>query len=152
MRDYFFRRLKKAVKKIIKKDAREFNIYMETIKLSKLKSGQEGRIAKVNAEGYLRRRLYDMGATAGAKVKYIKKAPLGDPIEINLRGYSLSLRRTEADFIEVMLDEENKAEGLNAQTDNITEKINVGSEKLYKNDNGKPSLNKKDKNERKRTR
>ena len=58
--------------------------------------GETGTIKTVSGEGKIRRRLFDMGVTPGAQVPLIKKAPLGDPIEINLRGYELSLRKTEA--------------------------------------------------------
>lgn len=76
------------------------------INLSALKEGQDARIVKVTATGEIRRHLYDMGATTGASVKFIKKAPLGDPIEILLRGYSLSLRKSEADNIIVRIADE----------------------------------------------
>ena len=58
--------------------------------------GETGTIKTVSGEGKIRRRLFDMGVTPGAQVTLRKKAPLGDPIEINLRGYELSLRKTEA--------------------------------------------------------
>ena len=58
--------------------------------------GETGTIETVSGEGKIRRRLFDMGVTPGAQVTLRKKAPLGDPIEINLRGYELSLRKTEA--------------------------------------------------------
>ncbi len=58
--------------------------------------GETGAIKTVSGEGKIRRRLFDMGGTPGAQVTLRKKAPLGDPIEINLRGYELSLRKTEA--------------------------------------------------------
>jgi Fe2+ transport system protein FeoA len=53
----------------------------------------------VNGEGMLRRRLFDMGITPGASIIMKKVAPLGDPIEINVRGYELSLRKSEASQI-----------------------------------------------------
>ncbi len=58
--------------------------------------GETGIIKSVSGEGKLRRRLFDMGVTPGAEVTLRKKAPLGDPLEINLRGYELTLRKTEA--------------------------------------------------------
>lgn len=58
--------------------------------------GETGTIKTVSGEGKIRRGLFDMGVTPGAQVTLRKKAPLGDPIEINLRGYELSLRKTEA--------------------------------------------------------
>lgn len=71
------------------------------ITLSMLKPGQKGRVKKVAAQGELKRRLYDMGCTSGAQVEFVKKAPLGDPIEIVLRGYRLSLRKSEADMVTI---------------------------------------------------
>ena len=69
--------------------------------LSDLKVGDSGKVVKVNGEGAIRRRLFDMGITPGVEIYFRKKAPLGDPIEINLRGYELSLRKADADMIEV---------------------------------------------------
>lgn len=67
--------------------------------------GESGTIKKVNGEGKIRRRLFDMGLTPGANVYLRKKAPLGDPIEITLRGYELSLRKDEAVNVEVEVEE-----------------------------------------------
>ena len=61
--------------------------------------GETGLIKKVEGEGKLRRRLFDMGVTPGAIVTLRKKAPLGDPIEVTIRGYELSLRKQEASLI-----------------------------------------------------
>lgn len=58
--------------------------------------GESGKIVKINAEGKIKRRLFDMGVTPGALVTLKKVAPLGDPIEVSLRGYDLSLRKDEA--------------------------------------------------------
>ena len=58
--------------------------------------GEAGRVRLVSCEGKVRRRLFDMGVTPGADVVMRKKAPLGDPIEITIRGYELTLRRDEA--------------------------------------------------------
>ena len=76
-------------------------------KLDEFKVGETGLIVKVEGEGRLRRRLFDMGVTPGAKVYLRKKAPLGDPIEINIRGYELTLRKSEAQLV-VLEMEENK--------------------------------------------
>ena len=57
----------------------------------------------MTGEGRIRRRLFDMGVTPGAELTMRKKAPLGDPIEITVRGYELTLRKTEAEFVEVEL-------------------------------------------------
>lgn len=69
--------------------------------LSDFSIGESGKIKSVNGEGRIRRRLFDMGVTPGAELIMRKKAPLGDPIEITLRGYELTLRKTEAACVEV---------------------------------------------------
>lgn len=61
--------------------------------------GETGLIKKVEGEGRLRRRLLDMGVTPGADVYLRKKAPLGDPLEITIRGYELTLRKSEAELV-----------------------------------------------------
>ena len=68
-------------------------------KLSEFDIGETGRIKIVEGEGRVRRRLFDMGITPGAEVFLRKKAPLGDPIEVTLRGYELTLRKNEASFV-----------------------------------------------------
>ena len=72
--------------------------------LSRMEIGESGVIVKVSGEGAIRRRLFDMGVTPRAKVFFRKKAPLGDPIEITLRGYELTLRKAEAAFVEVEVE------------------------------------------------
>lgn len=74
---------------------------METTTLDKLPLGQEAIIAKVGGE---RRRLLDMGLTPRTRVMVRKRAPLGDPLEISLRGYELTLRAEEAAKITVTLE------------------------------------------------
>lgn len=69
--------------------------------LSDFTVGESGIIAKVNGEGRIRRRLFDMGITPQAEVRMRKKAPLGDPIEVTVRGYELTLRNVEAACVEV---------------------------------------------------
>lgn len=71
--------------------------------LKNLKPGQEGTVVSIGEKGASRRRIMDMGVTPGAIVKVIKVAPLGDPIEINIRGYELSLRKDEAAQIQIAL-------------------------------------------------
>ena len=68
-------------------------------KLTDFAIGESGVITKVEGEGKIRRRLFDMGVTNGASVMLRKKAPLGDPIEINIRGYELTLRKAEASCV-----------------------------------------------------
>ena len=74
--------------------------------LKNFKVGQKGVIKKVNGEGKIRRRLFDMGVTPGASVVMKKKAPLGDPIEVTIRGYELTLRKDEAELVEMEVEEE----------------------------------------------
>lgn len=61
-----------------------------------LKPGEEGKVVMIGCKGALKRRIMDMGVTPGTTIKVIKIAPLGDPIEVNIRGYELSLRKEEA--------------------------------------------------------
>ncbi len=58
-------------------------------------------VIKLNGTGKLRRRIMDMGITKGLEIKVVKIAPLGDPMELNVRGYELSIRKNEAESIEV---------------------------------------------------
>jgi Fe2+ transport system protein FeoA len=74
-------------------------------KLDEIKVGESGLIKKVEGEGRLRRRLFDMGVTPGATVYLRKKAPLGDPLEITIRGYELTLRKTEANLVVLEMEE-----------------------------------------------
>ncbi len=67
--------------------------------LSEFSIGEKGVIKAVSGEGRVRRRLFDMGVTPGAEVLLRKRAPLGDPIEVTIRGYELTLRKSEADFV-----------------------------------------------------
>ena len=69
--------------------------------LAMLKPGEYGRITKMGAIGPIKRRLMDMGVLVGEKVKVEKIAPLGDPIEVTIKSYSLSLRKKEAEGISV---------------------------------------------------
>ena len=68
-------------------------------RLDEFKIGETGLIKKVEGEGRLRRRLFDMGVTPGAKVYLRKKAPLGDPLEVTIRNYELTLRKSEASLV-----------------------------------------------------
>ena len=72
---------------------------MKTI--SSIKCGETVTIVKHHGEGAVRRRIMDMGITKGAEVFVRKVAPLGDPIEVNVRGYELSIRKADAETIEV---------------------------------------------------
>ena len=63
--------------------------------------GETGVVKRVSGEGKIKRRLFDMGITPGAEVYMRKRAPLGDPIEVTVRGYELSVRKADAAMIEV---------------------------------------------------
>ena len=75
-------------------------------RLDEFKIGETGLIKKVEGEGRLRRRLFDMGVTLGATVYLRKKAPLGDPLEVTIRGYELTLRKTEASLVYLEVKED----------------------------------------------
>ena len=72
---------------------------MKTLK--DVKIGGTAKVVKIHGEGPVRRRIMDMGITKGVEIYVRKAAPLGDPIELNLRGYELSLRKSDAEMIEV---------------------------------------------------
>ena len=73
--------------------------------LNNFSIGEEGIVKRVSGEGRIKRRLFDMGITPGAKVYLRKKAPLGDPLEVTIRGYELTLRKNEAENITVEVEE-----------------------------------------------
>jgi ferrous iron transport protein A len=72
---------------------------MKTLK--DIKVGKKATVVKVHGSGALKRRIMDMGITKGVEIYIRKVAPLGDPIEMNLRGYELSLRKADAEMVEV---------------------------------------------------
>ncbi len=67
--------------------------------LDKFEIGESGVVKSIGGDGKIRRRLFDMGVTPGAKIYMRKRAPLGDPIEVTIRGYELTLRKTEAEAV-----------------------------------------------------
>lgn len=69
--------------------------------LDQLRPGQRARVIKIAGTGAIRRRLMDMGMIRGTEVEVLRTAPLGDPVEYRLLGYHLSLRKTEAQMVEV---------------------------------------------------
>ncbi len=69
--------------------------------LKEIKVGETAKVVKLHGEGAVKRRIMDMGLTKGVEVRVRKVAPLGDPIEITVRGYELSLRKADAEMIEV---------------------------------------------------
>jgi len=72
---------------------------MQTLK--DIKCGNTVKVVKLHGEGPVKRRIMDMGITKGSEVYVRKVAPLGDPIEVNVRGYELSIRKEDAEKIEV---------------------------------------------------
>ncbi len=71
--------------------------------LNELKPGQECRVVKVNVGGVTGQRLLDMGLVPGTQIKIVRNAPLVDPVDLQLRGYHLSMRHSEARGVEVIL-------------------------------------------------
>jgi ferrous iron transport protein A len=69
--------------------------------LDQLTTGQRAKVMGIGGEGPVRRRIMDMGVVKGVEVEMVKASPLGDPVEYRVRGYSLSLRKSEAQLIEV---------------------------------------------------
>ncbi len=69
--------------------------------LKDVKVGKSARVVKLHGEGALKRRIMDMGITKGVEVRVRKVAPLGDPIELTVRGYELTLRKSDAEMIEI---------------------------------------------------
>lgn len=72
---------------------------MKTLRQAKI--GETVKVVKLHGEGAVKRRIMDMGITKGVEITVRKVAPLGDPVEVNVRGYELSLRKADADMIEV---------------------------------------------------
>ena len=72
---------------------------MKTLKQAKV--GDTVTVVKLNGEGAVKRRIMDMGITKGVTVYVRKVAPLGDPVEVNVRGYELSIRKADAEMIEI---------------------------------------------------
>ena len=72
---------------------------MKTIREEKI--GDTVKVVKLHGEGAVKRRIMDMGITKGVEIFIRKVAPLGDPVEVNVRGYELSLRKADAEMIEV---------------------------------------------------
>lgn len=80
------------------------------MKLGDMERGESATVVRVTGSGQVRKRILDLGLTRGAKVTLVRKAPLGDPIEIELRGYRLTLREGEASIVELEKDTDDKAE------------------------------------------
>ena len=73
----------------------------QKLRLDQVKIGTKVRVVRVHGEGALRQRILDMGVTKGAEITVRKMAPFGDPLEVTVRGFQLSLRKAEASSIEV---------------------------------------------------
>lgn len=69
--------------------------------LRSVKPGDTVKVTKINGEGALKRRIMDMGVTKGVEIYVRKVAPLGDPVEVTVRGYELSVRKADAEMIEI---------------------------------------------------
>ncbi len=69
--------------------------------LRQVKVGETVKVVKLHGEGAVKRRIMDMGLTKGTEVHIRKVAPLGDPVEVTVRGYELSLRKADAEMIEI---------------------------------------------------
>ena len=69
--------------------------------LRDVRVGQKATVVKLHGEGALKRRIMDMGITKGVEIRVRKVAPLGDPLELTVRGYELTLRKADAEIIEV---------------------------------------------------
>ena len=69
--------------------------------LRQVKVGEDATVVRLHGEGAVKRRIMDMGITKGVQVHVRKVAPLGDPVEVNVRGYELSIRKADAEMIEV---------------------------------------------------
>ena len=72
---------------------------MKTLRQAKI--GETVKVIKLNGVGAVKRRIMDMGITKGTEIYIRKVAPLGDPVEINVRGYELSLRKADAEMVEI---------------------------------------------------
>ena len=72
---------------------------MKTLRQAKI--GETVRVRKLHGEGAVKRRIMDMGITKGVEIYIRKVAPLGDPVEVTVRGYELSLRKADAEMVEV---------------------------------------------------
>ena len=69
--------------------------------LRQIRAGSKAKVVKLHGEGAVKRRIMDMGITKGVEVQVCKVAPLGDPMEVTVRGYQLSIRKADAEMIEV---------------------------------------------------
>ncbi|WP_420643875.1 FeoA family protein [Candidatus Leptofilum sp.] len=75
----------------------------KNVTLDQLNPGQSAKLKKIHGKGAVRRRLMEMGLTRGVEISVVKASPLGDPVDYLVRGYHLSLRKAEAQMIEVVI-------------------------------------------------
>ena len=87
---------------------------MKTLKQAKI--GETVKVVKLHGEGAIKRRIMDMGITRGTEIYIRKVAPLGDPIEVTVRGYELSLRKADADMIEIEYQYSKSERGIGRQS------------------------------------
>ena len=114
---------------------------IETKKLSEIKQGQSAYIEKVGGEGALRQHLLDMGVIPGAHVKLIKFAPMGDPMELRIHGYELTLRLADAEKIEILItDDEAGLYKDVAEDEDEAEHPGLGEEGRYHEKTGEDPL------------
>lgn len=90
---------------LAKANSHQRDDFMKEYTLNDLKTGAFGTVIRMECSGAMKRRLIDMGITPGVKIKLVKVAPLGDPLQIKLRGYELSIRRSQAS--EIFIEKEN---------------------------------------------
>ncbi|MCP8305071.1 MAG: ferrous iron transport protein A [archaeon] len=76
------------------------------MRLSDVEPGQKGVVVRIKGSGTTRRRIMDIGIVRGAEIKVIRRAPLGDPVELEIRDYNLTLRKKEAENVYVSLEGE----------------------------------------------
>ena len=101
------------------------------MKLSELTTGEEGIIVKILGQGGFRRHIIEMGFIKGKKVKVLLNAPLKDPIKYQIMGYEVSLRRQEADMIEIVSESEaREADFMTRTASPIHEDVPVSDEQL----------------------
>lgn len=81
---------------------------MSAVLLSQMQVGQAGKVEELTGQDAVCHRLLEMGITKGVDIQVVRFAPLGDPIDVKIRGYHLSLRRQEAQTIRVVLNQEEK--------------------------------------------
>ena len=99
-------------------------------RLSGLECGQSGHVyAVVSADKRMRRHIVDMGITPGTEIKLVKLAPMGDPLEIELRGYTMSLRKADADTIVLMNEDDHRP--CRAQTRGGADGLHNGKEHVF---------------------